>query len=304
VRADHHGRGLRRARPGSFYDPVGALRDVVQNHLLQLAGLIASEPPGAAGADGLSGKRAEVFRDIAPADAAAYVRGQYDGYLAVPGVRPDRKPRPRPRCGSRSAPGAGACSMPRSTGPRWPDLTATTCTAVAPKIPQCLSFSCSGRSGNSAIPAAATCSTATSHRAAQRPTAPTCHPAGQHGSCSPGPPPSTQGQHTLPGDLAAACPEMTALAGLVRSFAALLTPHAGNGSLLQQWIATARAADLPHLRAFTNGLDLDIQAATAALTLPYHNGRTEGVNTGTKMIKRQMYGRAGFTLLRHPILLG
>jgi transposase len=43
--------------------------------------------------------------------------------------------------------------------------------------------------------------------------------------------------------------------------------------------------------------------ATAALTLAHHNGRTEGVNTKTKMIKRQMYGRAGFTLLRHRILL-
>jgi transposase len=56
------------------------------------------------------------------------------------------------------------------------------------------------------------------------------------------------------------------------------------------------------VHSFTRGLDLDIQAATAALTLPHHNGRTEGVNT--KMIKRQMYGRAGFTLLRHRILLG
>ncbi len=37
---------------------------------------------------------------------------------------------------------------------------------------------------------------------------------------------------------------------------------------------------------------------------PYHNGRTEGVNNKTKMIKRQMYGRAGFALLRHRILLG
>ena len=41
-----------------------------------------------------------------------------------------------------------------------------------------------------------------------------------------------------------------------------------------------------------------------AVTLPHHNGRTEGVNNKTKMIKRQMYGRAGFTLLRHRILLG
>ena len=58
------------------------------------------------------------------------------------------------------------------------------------------------------------------------------------------------------------------------------------------------------MHAFTSGLDLDSQAATAALTLPYHNGRTEGVNTKTKMINRQMYGRAGFALLRHRILLG
>jgi len=58
------------------------------------------------------------------------------------------------------------------------------------------------------------------------------------------------------------------------------------------------------LHARNAGLDLDIQAATAALTMPHHNGRTEGVNTKTKMIKRQMYGRAGFTLLRHRILLG
>ena len=110
-------------------------------------------------------------------------------------------------------------------------------------------------------------------------------------------------QETLAG-LTAACPEMTALASLVTSFAALLVPDPGNDTRLRQWITGARAADLPHLHSFTRGLDLDIQAATAALTLPHHNGRTEGVNTKTKMIKRQMYGRAGFTLLRHRILLG
>lgn len=42
----------------------------------------------------------------------------------------------------------------------------------------------------------------------------------------------------------------------------------------------------------------------AALTLPYSNGPTEGVNTKTKRIARQMHGRAGFTLLRHRILIG
>jgi glucose-6-phosphate 1-dehydrogenase len=73
---------------GSFYDPVGALRDVVQNHLLQVLGLIASEPPSVADADGIRDKRVEVFRAIPPADPQHYVRGQYDGYLSVPGVSP------------------------------------------------------------------------------------------------------------------------------------------------------------------------------------------------------------------------
>jgi hypothetical protein len=62
---------------------------------------------------------------------------------------------------------------------------------------------------------------------------------------------------------------MTALASLVTSFAALLVPDPGNDTRLRQWITGARAADLPHLHSFTRGLDLDIQAATAALTLPH-----------------------------------
>jgi transposase len=69
-------------------------------------------------------------------------------------------------------------------------------------------------------------------------------------------------------------------------------------------MSAARSCDLPSVHAFTRGLDLDAQAVIAAVTLPYHNGRTEGVNTKTKLIKRQMYGRAGFALLRHRILLG
>ena len=73
---------------GSFYDAVGALRDVVQNHLLQIIGLFASEPPSSADADGLRDKRVEVFRAMPAADPAHYVRGQYDGYLSVPGVAP------------------------------------------------------------------------------------------------------------------------------------------------------------------------------------------------------------------------
>jgi len=64
-----------------------------------------------------------------------------------------------------------------------------------------------------------------------------------------------------------------------QSFAALLAPDRGNDARLRKWITDARAADLPHVHSFTRGLGLDIQAATAALTMPHHNGRTEGVNT-------------------------
>jgi glucose-6-phosphate 1-dehydrogenase len=71
---------------GAFYDPVGALRDVVQNHLLQVLSLVAMEPPVGATADDLRDKKAEVFRCIPDADPAQYVRGQYEGYLQVPGV--------------------------------------------------------------------------------------------------------------------------------------------------------------------------------------------------------------------------
>ena len=73
---------------GAFYDPVGALRDVVQNHLLQVIGLVAADPPSATDADGIRDKRLEVFRAMPPADPKRYVRGQYDGYLSVPGVSP------------------------------------------------------------------------------------------------------------------------------------------------------------------------------------------------------------------------
>jgi transposase len=111
-------------------------------------------------------------------------------------------------------------------------------------------------------------------------------------------------QRETAGRLSAACPEMKALARLIGKFAAMLDPDPANEDRLPEWIADARAAGLPHLHSFTRGLELDIKAAIAAVTLPHHNGRTEGVNNKTKMLKRQMFGRAGFELLRHRILLG
>ncbi|MEU8378473.1 ISL3 family transposase [Streptosporangium sp. NPDC048865] len=113
----------------------------------------------------------------------------------------------------------------------------------------------------------------------------------------------TDDQRRLHDDLTATCPEMIDLTGLVRTFADLLRPRQDNTDHLDAWITTARGADLPHLHAFTRGLDQDHEAVRAAVTTPFHNGGTEGVNTKTKRIMRQMHGRAGFTLLRRRILL-
>jgi glucose-6-phosphate 1-dehydrogenase len=71
---------------GRFYDPVGALRDVVQNHLLQVLSLVAMEPPGGRGTDMTDDSKRAVMLAMAEADRSHYVRGQYDGYLDVPGV--------------------------------------------------------------------------------------------------------------------------------------------------------------------------------------------------------------------------
>jgi glucose-6-phosphate 1-dehydrogenase len=74
---------------GHFYDPVGALRDVVVNHLMQVVAAAAMEPPAGGDAKTLKDAMVAVFRAIPEADPAHYVRGQYDGYLAIDGVAPD-----------------------------------------------------------------------------------------------------------------------------------------------------------------------------------------------------------------------
>jgi glucose-6-phosphate 1-dehydrogenase len=74
---------------GAFYDSVGALRDVVQNHLMQVLALLAMEPPTSVGAEALHDEQFRVFRAIRPLSAANYVRGQYRGYVDVPGVKPN-----------------------------------------------------------------------------------------------------------------------------------------------------------------------------------------------------------------------
>jgi len=74
---------------GHFYDPVGALRDVVVNHLMQVLAAAAMEPPAGGDAETLKDAQVAIFRAVNDADPAHYVRGQYDGYLDIEGVAPD-----------------------------------------------------------------------------------------------------------------------------------------------------------------------------------------------------------------------
>jgi len=102
-------------------------------------------------------------------------------------------------------------------------------------------------------------------------------------------------------ELLGACPPLTVLAEHVRGFAELLTSRRGND--LEDWMSAVEASDLPALHAFVRGLRKDLDAVVAGLSLPYSNGPIEGTNTKFKLLKRQMYGRAGFALLRQRILL-
>ena len=74
---------------GSFYDATGAYRDMVVTHLFQVLGFVAMEPPTSYDAKPLRDEKSKVFDSLAPIDPRHVVRGQYNGYRSVPGVRPD-----------------------------------------------------------------------------------------------------------------------------------------------------------------------------------------------------------------------
>ncbi|WP_063749787.1 ISL3 family transposase [Streptomyces xylophagus] len=98
-----------------------------------------------------------------------------------------------------------------------------------------------------------------------------------------------------------ACPGLARAHQLVRDFGDMLTQQ--TGVLLPAWIADATAANLPGLTGFARGLTRDIDAVTAGLTLRWSSGGTEGDVNRIKKVKRQLYGRAEFELLRKLILL-
>jgi transposase len=118
----------------------------------------------------------------------------------------------------------------------------------------------------------------------------------------------TRPDHLQPGEQAqlaairARCPHIDVLAGHVTAFAEMMTARTGSRDL-EAWLAAVEADDQAGLRSLAAGIRNDQQAVTNGLTLHWNSGRVEGTVNKIKMIKRQMYGRAGFDLLRKRVIL-
>jgi hypothetical protein len=97
------------------------------------------------------------------------------------------------------------------------------------------------------------------------------------------------------------CPQLGAAAGHIRLFGEMLTQLTGHN--LPAWIRAVRADDVPGLCSFAAGLEADLDAVTCGLTTRWSSGPVEGRVNHIKMVKRQMFGRAGLPLLRKRVLL-
>ena len=118
----------------------------------------------------------------------------------------------------------------------------------------------------------------------------------------------TRPDHLQAGDQAqldairARCPHIDALAGHVTAFAEMMTARTGSRDL-EAWLTAVEADDQAGLRSLATGIRHDQKAVTNGLTLHWNSGKVEGTVNKIKMIKRQMYGRAGFDLLRKRVIL-
>jgi transposase len=100
----------------------------------------------------------------------------------------------------------------------------------------------------------------------------------------------------------AACPHLEELHRHIRGFARMMTTLTGYKDL-DNWLDAADASTLPPLKSFAAGIRRDHDAVLSGLTLTWNSGKVEGTVNKIKMLKRQTYGRAGFALLRHRVLL-
>lgn len=95
-------------------------------------------------------------------------------------------------------------------------------------------------------------------------------------------------------------PDLETAYHLTQDFLQILRKR--EGERLDTWLASVHESDLPELKSFAHGVEQDKVAVQAGLTLAINNGQTEGHVTRIKLIKRMMYGKAGFALLRQRVL--
>jgi transposase len=110
----------------------------------------------------------------------------------------------------------------------------------------------------------------------------------------------SEDQQTLLDRLMINCPDIIQLRFLAQGFRDAIKGH--DGAVIQQWINTAKHCEFGPLVRFGYGLQKDILAVTAAVEMNWSSGQVEGQVNRLKTIKRQMYGRAGFDLLRARVL--
>jgi transposase len=98
------------------------------------------------------------------------------------------------------------------------------------------------------------------------------------------------------------CPDLAAACRLARTFAEILRERRG-ADAFHAWTTDAERSSVSELRSFATNLRRDTAAVVAGLTLPWSSGSVEGNVTRVKLIKRTMYGRCRFDLLRRRVLL-
>ncbi|MFI6494728.1 transposase [Streptomyces sp. NPDC050564] len=110
----------------------------------------------------------------------------------------------------------------------------------------------------------------------------------------------TEGQDERLLQVRLACPDITPACDLARAFADVVLHQCGY--LLLEWIRQAELDAPKPMKGFAGFLPQDLDAVTACLTLPWSSGIIEGQSNRVKTLKRAMYGRPSFELLRTRIL--
>jgi transposase len=107
-------------------------------------------------------------------------------------------------------------------------------------------------------------------------------------------------EQTLIDQLRSDCESVRIGIDLAREFPDVLKQHKADE--LRRWMERAMQSGVPELKSFAEGLERDWPSVSAAAELPWSNGRAEGHVNRIKLVKRQMYGRANFDLLRIRVL--